>query len=108
MQPFAGNYLMTSALSFAVQRLKHCPLVKTSGPLVFYDQHLQHRRKSAEQKPGLSHAVSKAQSFTKGRSHHSIIRPQVSVERCTAKDNADVTKSYQQTVAFMHASMRRL
>ena len=29
-------------------------------------------------------------------------------KRCTAKDNADVTRSYQQTVAFMLASIRRL
>ena len=34
MQPFASNDLVTSALSFAVQRLKHCPLGKTSGTLV--------------------------------------------------------------------------
>ena len=33
--------LVTSALSFAVQRIKHCPLGKTSGTLVFYDQHLK-------------------------------------------------------------------
>ena len=36
MQLFAGNDLVTSSLSFAVQRLKHCPLGKTSGTLVFF------------------------------------------------------------------------
>ena len=59
MPPFAGIDLVTLALSFAVQRLKHCLLGKTSGTLVFlYDQHLKHRQKSAEQKPGLLYAMS--------------------------------------------------
>ena len=36
MQPCADNDLVMSALSFAVQRLIHCPLDKTSGTLVFF------------------------------------------------------------------------
>jgi len=39
MQPFAGNDLVTSALSFAVQRLIHCPLGKTSGNFELSSRH---------------------------------------------------------------------
>ena len=40
----------------------------------------KHQQKPAEQKPRLLYAVSQAQSYTKSRSYHSIIRPQASVD----------------------------